>query len=259
MTFNLRYSTPNDGENAWPYRFHRAAEAIREHAPLLIGTQEGYLAMLNELAEQLPGYGWIGEGRFGGGENEHSAIFYRTDRLEVVDQGQFWLSETPEVISSKSWNSYFPRICTWGRFRLKDSGQEWMAYNTHLDHASGEAREKGAGVIGRMVAEHRQKLQLPILLMGDMNSYPADPAIQLFERLGQEEGEPWLTNAYTLIEGPVGLTAHSFQGGADGEPIDYIFASREFVFQEVKVDREQRDGGYPSDHYPIVARVGIKE
>ncbi|MBD0378793.1 endonuclease/exonuclease/phosphatase family protein [Paenibacillus sedimenti] len=261
MTFNLRYNTPNDGENAWPLRVHRVSGIIQDRDPVIVGTQEGYRDMLIELHGQLPGYEWIGSGRFGGQDNEHCAIFYKNDRVVILEHGQFWLSESPEEVASKSWDSYFPRICTWARCRLIAENREFMLYNTHLDHASQEARDRGIEVIWSYIITHRSLYGLPAVLMGDMNSFPEHQPIRFLEEEAKIEGGidgmPWLTNAYTVLPASAGLTAHNFHGGDEGKPIDYIFVSPEISVMECLVDRRQIDGGYPSDHYPIVARLKL--
>ena len=258
MTFNLRCNTPNDGDNAWPNRIERAAEIIKEHDPIVVGTQEGYFSMLTELQEQLEEYTWIGMGRFGGFENEHNAIFYKKDQLEVVDQGHFWLSETPDEAATKSWGSYFPRMCTWAAFHDGSSGKSFTVFNTHLDHYSQEARDNGVKVIWDYVSRHRNQ-DIPVIVMGDMNSAPTDQPIRYLRgQTGEEGPQGWLTDAFLVYEGAVGRTAHSFQGGRDGEPIDYIFASPGVKILETKVDRRQIRGAYPSDHYPVIALIEIE-
>ena len=73
------------------------------------------------MKEALPSYDYIGVGRDDGKEKgEHSAIFYRTDKFDVIEKGDFWLSETPDV-PSKGWDAVLPRICSWGHFKCKDN------------------------------------------------------------------------------------------------------------------------------------------
>ena len=48
-----------------------------------------------------------------------------------------------------------------------------------------------------------------------------------------------------------------FSGKTKGEPIDYIFTSRDLVLREVRLHQEQISGGFPSDHYPVVAQVEL--
>lgn len=263
MTFNLRYPEIKDGPDYWPKRIGRAAAAILDHKPLVVGTQEGYHTMLTELEPFLERYAWIGDGRFGGRENEHNAIFYDREKLELQEHGQFWLSETPDVAASRSWDSMFPRICTWARFSLRDGGEgdrgtAFYVYNTHLDHHSQAARDNGVLVIAARMRAQRLEDGCPAILLGDFNSAPADLPIGMLRgevAMGKERFE--LADAYSILNGNPGLTAHSFRGGEDGQPIDYIFASPEFSIRSVRVDRELRGGGYPSDHYPVVAELAL--
>jgi endonuclease/exonuclease/phosphatase family metal-dependent hydrolase len=257
MTFNLRYATDNDGDNRWANRVSKAADAVLDHRPLVVGTQEGYAAMLRDLEPLLSDYAWIGNGRFGEHENEHCAIFYDRRMLELKRQGQFWLSETPDAVASKSWGSMFPRICTWALFSHRDGGGSFYVYNTHLDHHSAEARSRGCAVLWERVRRQRSENGLPALIVGDFNSTPGDWPIRFLrgEIAGEDGARPELTDAYLAMDGRPGRTAHSFRGGDDGEPIDYIFATPEFLIESVLVDRSERDGGYPSDHYPVVARL----
>ncbi len=258
MTFNLRYNEPKDGANAWPNRVEHAALVIREQNPLIVGTQEGYYDMLTDLEPKLPGYAWIGQGRFGGRDNEHCAIFYKEAELELLEQGQFWLSETPDEIASKSWGSMFPRVCTWARFRHVGTGKQLMAYNTHLDHYSHDARCRGAKVIWDVIRSHKFEHSLPIALLGDFNSAPDDVPIRFLRGDMEYEGRStWLKDAFTALSGPIGLTAHSFKGGTEGEPIDYIFVSPDIEVLETMVVRRSVDGAFPSDHYPVVSRLQL--
>lgn len=250
MTMNLRVNNPDDGKNAWPYRIHKAAEVFKTNSPSIAGTQEGLFSMLSDLHECLPDYGRIGESRGGDTEDEYCAIFYKTDEMEMTDHGQFWLSETPEEANSISWESACPRICTWGAFRFKkDPRHQTVVYNTHLDHVSQQAREKGIQLILENMNRHMSQ-DLPVILMGDMNADPRNQAIQFLKTTS-------LRDAYSLSDCSPGATFHNFQGGQEGQPIDYIFASPNIEFLELTVDRSVIDGGYPSDHYPVIARLDI--
>jgi endonuclease/exonuclease/phosphatase family metal-dependent hydrolase len=251
MTFNLRYNEVKDGDNAWPHRVDQAAGLIRRYRPAAVGTQEGLLPMLTDLQQRLPAYAWVGEGRGGGHEDEHNAIFFDTSLLRVQEWGQFWLSETPERPNSVSWDSSLPRICTWARLQsLAEPGLEWMLYNTHLDHIGQEARMKGTALIcSRMGSRFEAGAPLPAVLTGDFNAWPSNPAIM---RTRSE-----LFDAYRTLDGDVGMTAHSFKGGTKGYPIDYIFASGDVSVSEAQVIRDNVGGRYPSDHYPVLARMRI--
>src|SRR5690606_11157963 len=141
-------------ENAWHRRRDLLAEVIRDAAPDVVGLQEALATQLDDLARLLPQYSRLGVGRDDGdAAREHSAILYRTSRLEVAggaEQGTFWLSVTPEVPGSKSWGNSIPRICTWARFIDREAppgSPGFYIFNTHLDHRSQPSRERAIELI----------------------------------------------------------------------------------------------------------------
>src|SRR5690606_19766607 len=95
-SYNIRMDTPKDSLNAWPHRKENVKALIQYHDFDIIGTQEGYIHQLKGILE-LPEYAYFGAGRDDGGQaGEHSAILYKKDRFEIIDSGNFWLSETPD-------------------------------------------------------------------------------------------------------------------------------------------------------------------
>ncbi|GMX62994.1 endonuclease/exonuclease/phosphatase family protein [Paenibacillus elgii] len=255
MTFNLRVNTPVDGGNAWPYRIRHAAAAIKKTAPLVVGTQEGTNAMLLDLDRELPGYSRLGEGRSGSTNEEDRlrdeccAIYYRHDMLAPVASGQFWLSETPDVPGSKSWDSSLPRICTWACFEVKASGRRFYTFNTHFDHLGQRAREESARLVLERIRHCREEEGIPAVLTGDFNAFPDNPAVvALKERLA---------DAFDVLEEEVGRTFHAYEGGTEGQPIDYLFATEGAEFTRTIVHRERWENVYPSDHYPVEAHVRL--
>ncbi|KAA0561218.1 endonuclease/exonuclease/phosphatase family protein [Bacillus sp. CH30_1T] len=258
MTFNLRVDIPQDGSNAWENREKKVTQLINNHQPAIIGTQEGLLRMIKDIEEDLPDYQWIGNGRRGGMADEFCAIFYHDKKLDVVEKGQFWLSEQPDTPNSISWESDFPRICTWGHFRFKNDGTEFIVYNTHLDHISQEARENGIHLIWKRLLNHYDKKKIPIILTGDFNSEPSNPVVRFLRGEAAIMDETVnLQDAFIVLNEPIGRTFHGFNGGTEGEPIDYIFASPEIKVLQTDVDRSTVDNVYPSDHYPIISTLEI--
>jgi len=255
MTFNLRRATVLDGANAWRYRKSRAAEAIRAGGADFVGTQEGFRRMLQELTSLLPGYAYLGEGRKGGGADEHNAILYREDAWAPERSGTFWLSETPDAPGSRGWGSVFPRICTWALFRRVDDPDVRVAvFNTHLDHISANARKRGAALVADRLRDELRTFGGPAVMIGDFNAKPHSEAIcQLSETYR-------LISAYDVYPGgtkAAGATYHGFRGGgARGEPIDYIFAAgADCELRLTAVHRAKVRGKFPSDHYPVSTTV----
>ncbi|UQZ84651.1 Endonuclease/Exonuclease/phosphatase family protein [Paenibacillus konkukensis] len=257
MTFNLRTSRAPDGDNAWMYRFEQAAEMIREHDPLLFGTQEGHVGMLEDL--RLTDYQWVGEGRLGEDKDELSAIFFKPGLTDMVEHGTFWLSEQPEVPASVSWDSSLPRICTWAHVRHKATGAELLYFNTHLDHRGQLAREQGVRLIWSRIKEMRAARRLPVVLTGDFNAEPDNAAIRFMRgQLAGKEEPVEMTDAYAAVKGPIGATFHNnYCGREEGQPIDYIFVTPDVRVESVLIDRRKIGGRYPSDHYPVVAQLVI--
>src|SRR5699024_12750437 len=102
----------------------------------------------------------------------------------LKNQGQFWLSETPDIPGSISWNSGCKRICTWGNFSYSDNtSNSFYVYNTHLDNVSQNARIKGSDVITSKVKPLIQKGEA-VCLMGGFNCEPDNEVIKQIEVSG---------------------------------------------------------------------------
>ena len=168
-TFNIRNANGGDSinGNGWGQRCPYIAQLVQFHGFEIFGTQEGKYHQLQDLKAAMPGYDYIGVGRDDGKQaGEFSAIFYKTDRFEVLEHGDFWLS--PETDHpNKGWDAALPRICTWGKFKEKNSGFEFIYFNLHMDHIGVQARSESAKLILQKVKE--QPSHIPVILSGDFN------------------------------------------------------------------------------------------
>ena len=168
-SYNLRNANGGDSinGNGWGQRYPVIAKMVQYHDFDIFGTQECFIHQLKDMKEALPGYDYIGVGRDDGKEKgEHSAIFYRTDKFDVIEKGDFWLSETPDV-PSKGWDAVLPRICSWGHFKCKDTGFEFLFFNLHMDHIGKKARVESAFLVQEKMKE--LGANLPAILTGDFN------------------------------------------------------------------------------------------
>ncbi len=257
MSFNIRYNNPGDGINAWPNRKDWVASLIGEQGADLIGVQEALAPMLADLDARLPGFSRVGVGREDGrAAGEFSAIFYRTDRLTLLDSGTFWLSPTPDVVGSKGWDAAIERVATWGRFRDKQTGCRFVHLNTHFDHIGETARQESAGLIRRRLASLGGGL--PILLTGDLNSDPASGAYRVLTRDTLPAAVPPLRDALNASRvahtGPLS-TWTAFRAIEPGRRIDYVLVSDPVSVLTHAILTDSRDGRYPSDHLPVLAAV----
>jgi len=152
-SFNIRYANSGDRGNLnWSSRAKRVAALLRFHRIELVGLQEALKEQLDDLKKFLPDYRFIGTGRDGDNNGEFSAIGFMPSIYRLLDQGTFWLSETPHVPASRSWDTACVRICTWGEFVHPPSGRRVWLFNTHLDHRSKLARANGLKVIIQQMA-----------------------------------------------------------------------------------------------------------
>ena len=113
MTYNIRYDNPGDGPNEWSKRKHKVVDLIKKYDPDIIGVQEALHHQLLDIENQLAAYDFFGAGRDDGKQKgEHSAIFIKKDRFDVLDENTFWLSQTPNVPGSKHWDAAITRVVT---------------------------------------------------------------------------------------------------------------------------------------------------
>lgn len=247
MTFNVRYPNPDDGANRWERRRDLMVRTIREQHPDVLGTQELYKLQGDYLASKLPHYTWFGVGRYGDDRDEHMGVFYRTDRLRLVESGNFWLSDTPDKPGSISWGHPLPRMVTWALFEMKAGGRRFYCYNTHFPYRDQDepARTRAAQEIAGRLKSLPAKL--PFVLTGDFNTTPGSPAHALLTQTLQDAR----TSAGTH-SGP-DATFHDFTGKPDHR-IDWILY-RGFRAVAVHTVTTRHAGRYPSDHFPVSAEL----
>jgi endonuclease/exonuclease/phosphatase family metal-dependent hydrolase len=245
MTFNVRLPMASDGPERWEARRDLLVETIRKQHPDVLGTQELYKEQGDYIVAKLPDYVWFGMGRKGGDGDEHMGVFYRRDELRVLDSGNFWLSDTPDVPGSISWGNPLPRMVTWARFQRSDDGRTFVLYNTHLPYREQDdaAREKCAALILKRIA--RLPADESFVLTGDFNTSP-DSAVH--GMLTQHLQDAWL--AAPRRSGP-DKTFHDFTGDPDRR-IDWILV-RGFHVQDIRTVTTHEDTLYPSDHFPVAA------
>lgn len=266
LSYNIRYDNPNDGVNIWANRIDDVAQLIGDTRQSdIAGLQEALHNQIIDLEERLPDYAWFGVGRDDGETGgEFSPVFYRTDRFELLDNADFWLSETPEVPGSRSWDAAITRICSWGKLRDKQTGAEIYIFNSHFDHRGVEAREHSAKIIWRKVQEMAG--DGPVIFTGDVNAVENSQPYNVFVGRTEVDGTystlrdtRYLTGQ--AYDGPPGtFTRENWTLPSERGPIDYIFVSPHFQTLRYAVFEDRReDGHYPSDHLPVYAEVTLKD
>jgi endonuclease/exonuclease/phosphatase family metal-dependent hydrolase len=209
---------------------------------------------LRDLAADLPGYEWIGLGRDGGSRGEFMAAFYRKGRLEPLAFDHFWLSDTPDVMGSKTWGPSLARMVTWVRFRDRLNNLEFYLFNTHFDHQMQEARERSAELVRRRVAALEP--DVPVLLLGDFNAAAGANRVHTILT-----GDGFFVDTWDVAgeRGGEGIgTFNDFKSIVpDGPRIDWILVRGDVSVDRTAIIPFQRDGQFPSDHFPVVTRVRL--
>lgn len=261
MSFNLRTDSVEDKEHAWPNRAGMAASFIEQEAADLVGTQEGLAHMLQDIRQHLPGYASSGKSRQSQRADEHVAIFHRTAQWQVLESQTFWLSPTTQAPGSKGWGARWPRICTWATYASTlDPARKLTFYNVHLDNYSALARLEGLKLVWSVMEKKRQEDGLPFVLAGDFNTSPDTEPLQWLADARMEKSGLQALSIFDYMAAEKimgGKSYHGFLGGTEGQPIDFIFISSDLAFSSAKMHRNQVDGLYLSDHYPLSCTISL--
>ena len=259
MSFNIRTASANDGRNCWENRKQLVLERIRAFVPDLLGVQEcrnddqaGF--MKSSLAE----YDFIGFERGGNGDTaiEMAPILVKRSSFDILDQGCFWLSETPGEPGSTSWGSFFPRTVAWAKVKGKQDRREILYFfNTHFDYGNLQVQVESARLLSNYIAQLDN--HPPVILCGDFNNdKDSVPYLTLLE--GAADGYGRLQDCYRQVhpapwkdEG----TFHDFGALEVPSVLAWILASVHFQAVEASIDQYRLGNVYPSDHYPVCVLI----
>ena len=293
-TYNIRYKAWNDSVQGeiWQKRCQVICDQVNFMAPEIFGTQEVLYVQLQDMQKALDGCDYIGIGRDDGHHGgEHEAVFYKTDKLQLLDHGDFWLSETPDK-PGLGWDAVCIRICTWGKFavkaqkeqrhglfnrRKKEPQQVFYFFNLHMDHVGIVARREAAKLVVAKVREIAQGA--PVFVTGDFNVDQNDEIYTIFTKSGllkdsyeaaricfAENGtfNAFKTNYFTtsridhVFVSPstkveaYGVLTNSYWT-PDDDLDDNLKASD--APQQISFDTYIRHN--PSDHYPVFVKIRL--
>lgn len=253
-TYNLRYDNPRDTGNLWVDRALVVAALLRFHDFDFFGTQEGYKNQLDDIKAALPQYSYYGIGRDDGKDKgEHSAIFYKNTDFNLLNKGDFWLSQTPDR-PSLGWDvTCCNRICSWVYLQHKKSGKQFYVFNVHFDHQGMVARKESSKLILQKIKDIAG--DKPALLTGDLNGSHDSEWYQTLANSGL------LKDTYKQVDYPYANNS-SFNGfgktTGSTDIIDHIFITRHFSASKWGLLTDTYHGKYPSDHFPVLAKITLK-
>ncbi|HEC44788.1 MAG TPA: endonuclease/exonuclease/phosphatase family protein [Bacteroides sp.] len=251
MTYNIRYDTRDNEPNTWTNRKDYLGKQLQFFEPDIFGIQEGLHHQVQYLDSIMPEYNYAGIGRDDGKEKgEYSAIFYNTEKFEILDNSTFWLSETIDK-PSVGWDASMERICTYGLFQSKESGEKIWVFNTHFDHRGVEARKNSARLIVEQISAINTG-NYPVVFMGDLNLTPDSEAILYLSGILNDTRD----SAIKVSFGPKGTSnGFNFEKPVT-KRIDYIFTSRTGIqVNKFAILSESFELRYPSDHFPVYVEI----
>ena len=286
-TFNVRVGAPRKSEtaprkgdykkyNGWDDRKDYLCDMINFESFDVFGVQEARYPQLTDMLERLSDYAYIGVGREDGEQKgEHCAIFYRKKEYKVLEQGNFWLSETPDV-PSKGWGAKYYRVCTWGLFQNKKTKELFYFINTHVNW--GVASVNSANLIMEFVKTKCTKTD-NVILTADFNATQDSDLYKIITSNGFED--TYESSKYRFA--PTG-TGQGFRiNYFTHRRIDHIFVSKGIkssrygvltyhYYRDMKAEEKEMDTAAPkeikgedrsihclSDHYTVQSFVTLKK
>ncbi len=275
-TYNIRLLSSSDSlkGDGWWHRRDALCSLVEFHDFDIFGAQEVCYPQLVYMLSELPQYDYIGVGRDDGARaGEFSPVFYKRDRFRLLDSGTFWLAERTDV-PVKGWDAACKRVCSWGRFRDRESGRRFWFFNLHMDHRGVEARRQSA----RLVLSRIERMcgGEPVILTGDFNVDQTDESYLLLS------GSQLLDDSYekAAVRYALNGTFNAFDPNRKTDSrIDHIFVSGGIVVERYGIltdtyrsQPRERVGAAdfpsevtmhnavartPSDHFPVQAILDL--
>lgn len=242
MTFNIRgTTTEDDAFNNWGMRAGACRDMIIDQQPSIVGFQELVATEWKYMSGTLASHGYVGAPV----DDPMNSFMYRPDELEVLSEGVFWLSDTPDK-SSTSWDGYV-RYVHWAVMKVLSSGQEFFYINTHFGLTT--ASRKSAMTLIQKRIKLLNTNNLPIVMMADFNTHATD---SVFEGIRESMV---CTREVAPITDDV-KTYNAWGNEAKAYQCDHIWITNTIKCSEYKTVTQWYDGHkYVSDHFPVYSII----
>lgn len=258
LTQNIRYAD-DEGGNSVIQRAPRFNKLVQEYLPDILCIQEDNRMWVPILQKQLGGSHSV-HGMYSGGPEanngqggNYQSILYRTERYELLEQGGFWLSDTPTE-PTKLEGSKSIRSCTWVLIKDKLTAQTLFVCNTHLDNTTEELRIAQLNILLEQVGSYME--QYPTVFCGDFNARPDSGVYQLALK---RFSDPQVSAKTNLSTTDVTFTRYgTAEYGTDDEPrrLDYLFYNDKLTANLYRIMNDTYDG-YISDHFGATAEYSF--
>lgn len=275
-SYNIRNDNEGDRNNGngWDKRCSVIANQIEFYEFDVWGAQEVLHNQLNDLIEELPKYAYVGVGRDDGKTaGEYAPIFYKKEKIKMLNEGHFWLSDNTEY-PNKGWDAVLPRICTWAHFQDLKTKKKFWFFNLHMDHVGVEARSNSAKLILTKIKEMCKKE--PVILTGDFNVDQKSDSYAVLHNSGVFHDSYEVAKISYALNG----TFNAFDTNLMTDSrIDHVFVSPSFTVHKYgvltdtyrspkneskkiqkgdfpkEVSFKDYESRLPSDHFPILVEL----
>ncbi len=255
MSFNIRCGE-DPSPNTVSERTPRVKTYLANYQPDIIGLQEVTPTWKTVLSSALSGYS--SEFKYRGSSSAEAApLYWKTSKFNVLEQGTFWLSPTPDK-QSYGWGATYYRTCSYAVLQPKNTDMIILAYNTHLDHQSTQAQIEGIKLVksrmDTMETKYRNKGYTGIysFVTGDFNAKPTSEAGKYLSNTMVEA-----RNAAVSLGTPLNQNTFSAYKESPSQIIDYIFVSRNVDVKTYKVTLDKVNGNAVSDHYGLYGTMRL--
>lgn len=252
ISCNIRYDNPGDLKNSWKYRKNLLVKTLQNHQPDLIATQEGRFDQLYDFQKLLGDFEFADTHRSWIKQRMYPSFFFKKNKFELIKGQDLWLSNTPEIAGSISFNSAFPRLMTCMIVQIKESENKLLFVNTHLDHINQETRINQIQVLSNQL-KNILTPETRLIIMGDFNDSPTGPVREILIR-----NFPQITDSWNLFNKIEESSHHAFNGeDQNGSRIDWILTDKSIQVINCFMDKSHESGKYPTDHFPIVCKIKL--
>lgn len=254
LTCNIRKSDADDGPNAWSHRKQLCVDILKGRKPDIICFQEMRREQYQDIKAAFAEHRFFGMTKTATCSHPINAVFYRSGRFDLIGAGGYWLSQTPHVAGSKSWQSASIRLANWVRLRDRHTSGQLRVLNTHLDHISETAKRNQMKMILDDASHYPD--DFPQIMTGDLNLDQRHRVIQMIE-----DAHWWDTYRKVHRSEDPDNTFHGFLGPSyetKKGKIDWIFARGGIRVEAATIIRDGNNGRYPSDHYFVEADIQFR-
>ena len=273
MSFNILREDLGGEGHLWADRKQAVLKMIDVNYPTLIGLQECSWTIREDILKADSRRKAIGNSvnndESGYTKTSSNSIIYRSDIYEVVKSGQFWFSDTPDMVSNV-WTAGVqpkPRVCTWARFKVKNTGKEFYHFNIHLHNGSaynsssdsyiGDSRTRSLDLLFKRIAAENTS-GLPVIITGDHNEADVNGSwIDPSDVYSAYKNSGYMSSRRIASDTDTGRTLNSFADKATAV-LDHIYVNDACNVTRFYVDRNAYEGvTYVSDHYPVFCELTL--